>query len=379
MGFRRRGTILKPAISVLGEIFNDDFARGAIGSDYTNTSGAFSCNGSELVASFVGGGIWSNSLLYTKNSYTSNLERFTQVLTYNVGLLTNGAFGIAFGVKSTVYDFQSILFLSPDVLFGQIRFYTDTGNTVLQTSGTAMTLQDYDDLTATLTRDKNVFTVTYENHRSGEILTMSYTFSLVYPIAPLFTPRVYNPAIWTTGGTQTVTNWVFSSSALVGAKFIFIGDSITSGYFANTTTNRWAELAAGTSAFNVYAGPGNFANEFNSAEIINLSPVKAVVCLGTNDKLSFVPDATIITRITTLKNALQAAGITVIVCMVPPNDSISMASLNADILSNFGAGPDFYTLLKGGGSAYAVGKSPDGIHPANTEQQNMANEVLLYV
>lgn len=363
----------------LGTIFTDDFARASLGTDYTNTSGAFSCDGTQLVAAYAGGGIWSNRLSYSKDSYTSCLEKFTQTVRYNVGTLTNGAYGIAVGVFSSVFDFQSILFLSPDVLFGQIRFYTASGATVLDTSVGAMTISNNDDIRAELTRDKNYFSVTYTNLTTSEVLSMNYTFSLTYPDSGIFTPRVYTPTLWVTGGTQYVNLWEETSGAIVNTPYIFIGDSITAGYFANSTGNRWGELVAGSSQFNIYAGPGNFSNEINSVEVITLNPTTAIICLGTNDKMSAVADATIISRIATLRTALQNAGITVFICQIPPNDTTDMTSINADIVSNFGAGPDFFTLLKGGGTAYAVGKSPDGIHPANTEQQDMADEILSYL
>lgn len=366
-------------VQTLGTIFTDDFARASIGTDYTNTSGAFSCDGTQLVATYNGVSYFANRLSYTKDGYTSCLEKATHTVEYNVGTLTNGKFGLALGFLSTVYDFQSILFLSPDTLFGQVRFYTSTGGTVLGTSVGAMTLNNNDDIRAVLVRDKNYFSVTYTNLTTSEVLSFDYTFSLTYPVGGIFTPRVYTPTLFATGGTQYINLWEVSSPAVVNAPYVFIGDSITAGYFANSTANRWGELVAGSSQFNIYAGPGNFSNEINSTEVIALNPTTAILCLGTNDKMSAVADATIISRISTLKTALEGAGITVFVCQIPPNDTTNMTSINADIVSNFGAGPDFFTLLKGAGTAYAVGKSPDGIHPASTEQQDMADEVLLYL
>lgn len=373
--FRRGG------VQSLGTIFTDDFARASLGTDYANTSGAFACDGTQLVASFAGGGIWTNRLSYNKDGYTSCLEKFTQTVEYNVGTLTNGAYGLALGLQSvgTTYDFQSILFLSPDTLFGQIRFYTGSGATVLDTSVGAITLNNNDNIRVTLVREKTNFTVTYENLNTSEVLSMDYDFSLTYPTAPVFSPSSYYPALWCTGGTQTINLWEVSSSALVGAKYAFLGDSITAGYFANTTSNRYAELVAGLNYYNIYAGSGNNSNQINLTEVIALNPQNAIICLGTNDKMSGVLNSVIIDRLNTLKTALEGGGINVVICQIPPNDTVNMTSINADIVSNFGAGPDFFTLLKGGGTAYAVGKSPDGIHPANTEQQDMADEVLSFL
>lgn len=377
----KAGKALNGSLPELGIIFSDEFARASLGGNYTNASGAFSCNGSELVAAFAGGGIWTNQLNYTKDGYSSCLEKFTHTLEYNVGTLTNGAYGLALGLQSvgTTYDFQSILFLSPDTLFGQIRFYTGSGATVLDTSVGAMTLNNNDNIRVTLVREKTNFTVTYENLNTSEVLSMDYDFSLTYPAAPVFSPSSYYPALWCTGGTQTINLWEVSSSALVGAKYAFLGDSITAGYFANTTSNRYAELVAGLNYYNIYAGSGNNSNQINLTEVIALNPQNAIICLGTNDKMSGVLNSVIIDRLNTLKTALEGGGINVVICQIPPNDTVDMTSINADIASNFGAGPDFFTLLKGAGTGYAVGKSPDGIHPANTEQQDMADQVLLYV
>jgi len=375
--FRRGGG----GLAELGTIFTDDFARASLGTDYTNTSGAFACDGSKLVATYAGGGIWTNRLSYTKDSYSSCLENFTQVLEYNVGTLTNDVYGLALGVFANIgtFDFQSILFLSPNVLFGQVRFYTGNGATVLQTSVGSMTLSNNNDIRATLVRTKNTFEVTYLNLTTDEEISMSYTFALTYPDGGIFSPATYTPTLWCTAGTTNITLWEETSTALVGAPYIFLGDSITAGYFANTTGNSWAELVGGSSAFNVYAGSGNFSNQINSAEVIALNPQTAIICLGTNEKISAVANGTTISRISTLKTALDGAGINTIVCQIPPLDSTDVTSLNADIVTNFGAGPDFFTLLKGGGTAYAVGKSPDGIHPANTVQQDMADEVLSFL
>lgn len=368
-------TVNDDVVQPLGTIFSDNFARASIGSDYTNSSNNFSTNGTELIANNVTGATFGSLLLYSKNGYSSNLEKYTQTVTFNTGSL-NG-YGIALGV-SGLTNIAFLFFLN--TIPGRVRaYYLDGSQIVDGVPANDIPPLANQNIQLTLTYESGTFTFTVLNLDTLETNSLTYTYSITYPVLPAeFQPINFQPFIGAIGGTQTISNWTYSSEALVHAQYGFVGDSITAGFFANTVSNRWATIVSTGQTYNIYAGPNVKSGEINISEVASLKAKKLIISIGTNDVTNSVPTGTIISNILAIKTAAEAQGSEVIICKIPPCNGVDIDTYNTALVTNFGAAVkvDFYTLLVGVGNNYAVGKSPDGIHPASTQQTIMAAEVL---
>ena len=368
--------IISAPLLPLGTIFTNN---GTSLTGFTNLSGNFSTNGVRITAAKSGGTLFSSRLSYTSASYSSNLETWSQTVIFDVA--SKSGFGLGIGTDGGNPMCGTMLLTA---LPGKARIYNSSNQNVLATSADTMSINNNDIIVCVHSIVMNTHTFTYTNQRTSQVVSVSYTYPLNYPSTER-QPVNYQPCLYALGGTQYVTSWTYGSDALVGANYLFVGDSITARLFAASESTRWAFLAAGTKSFNILASPGNKTSDFITTgalnEITSLNAKKVVICLGTNDVLQSVNVAVSMANLTTLKNTIQALGGTVIFCKIPPLDSTSVVTFNTNLVTTFGSlvKPDLYTELKGAGTQYAVGKSPDGIHPADTVQQDIADEVSQYL
>lgn len=366
-----------PSPEPLGEIFTDQFARASLGTDYTNSSGAFSTNGTELVAVNGGGGVFDKKLAYTKNGYNTNVEELYQEMTFNAEAVDG--FGLGMGISNEApagVEIKAVYFLT--ALPGKIRIYDTAGN-VLAQSVAAVAVNANDEFLATFDYNKDLITATLTNITAGGSTSISYTYSLVSPLT-VYPPGKYMPILLACGGTQTIQDWTVSSNALKFSDWLLISDSIGKGYFANSLANRYFTQAMATlgKVGTIYSGVNNVSDSFYIPELLTLAPQNALIVIGVNDVAAATPVNTISTNVGLIVTALQGIGCNVKVGLTTPNDTYNMAPLRTKYLADYPTliGPDFYTLLKGGGTAYAPGNSPDGTHPADTVQTAMSTEFI---
>ncbi len=363
----------------LGTIFSKDFATGATLDDFSIIGASTWVADGTKVTVTNSGGLFDQILTYNKDTYFSNLEKYNYTLFYNVGAL-NG-YGLGIGVYGS-FDFTCLLFLN--TLPGLVRLYSTNGNIVLTDTGaTTLPINANDNIKCELSIDKKTFYVKYTNLTTPGTIELTYNFETQYPFSQsaIFSPGYWKPALYSVGGTQTITKWSENSNAIVGADLIFIGDSITSRYYCSSVNASFPELVASglNKTFNVYAGPGNNSSEAVANEIIELAPKKAVICLGTNDQIQGFFITTSMGYLATLRTALEGAGIEVVFCQIPPLDTVDVTAFNAALVLQEGARVkiDLFTLLKDPmGTGYATGKSPDGIHPASTQQSAIADLMI---
>lgn len=372
------GTTPSSTIPRVGTVFSDDFARASIGSNYTNTSDAFSCNGSEGVAVNNVDDTWNKKLVYSLNSYRSSFERFTVTLKSNVGALDGK--GLAIGIDGIHFNLQIRMDLN-GAAAGKIKFFNVTGTNPIQTSAAALTLNTNDRLVTTVQNHKGTYIVTVRNIDTPGTITDTLRFSLFSPIGspPVLTPGYFELSLYATGGTQTFTEWSYYSPAVIGAPLLGIGDSNMLGLFAETTWNRYFERVAGvTQEWNLYGGPGLKTGEFNLTEIVNLAPAKAFICLGTNDYANSVPISTSMANLAAMVTALENAGIVVKMAQIPPINTVDVTPFNAQLVTDFGSRVvvNLFTLLKASsGTGMDPLKSPDGLHINAITQPDVATLV----
>lgn len=345
---------------ILSTIFTDAFARGAVGSNYTVTgAGSFTCNGTNLVATNTSGGQWDKRIEYTKSGYYTCLEKSDQVV--NVAVDSTSSKGIAVGLLG-IYNDLAVAFRFDT---GNIEFYNKVATTpnLLATSASSLSVSAGHDLEITLNDFKGSFTMRVVNVTTGNDLVWSYSYGLTYSQTNI-RPCCATPVIYAIGGTQNISLWEFSSNAEKNADLMLIGDSNFFGFYADYQSNSIGNRIGRGKYYNLYGGPGLKTADINWTEAASLVPQKVVINLGTNDQYLSVPNATSIANLTAGIAILEAAGITVKVCQIPPITSVNVTQYNTDLVTAFGArvGPDLFSLFVGTGTDFDPTYSPDGIH-----------------
>lgn len=326
----------------LGTIFVDSFSRVSIGSDYTNTSGAFTANGTNLVATNTSGGQWDKVLFYSKSSYKCSFERTTQVVKTTVD--STSSKGIAIGYIG-IYNTLEVGFRFDT---GKIVFTKATGVTTLQTSTGTLTVSNGDALQITVRDHKGMFTCKVLNVTTGITLKDTYDFGLIYQ-QTIIRPSHYSPAIYACGGTQNITYWNFTSQVEKNADFALIGDSNFFRFYQKYKSASIPEtLGVGKNWF-LYGGPGLKTSDINWAEVAAANPKKALICLGTNDIYLGVSVATAVANIVAGVAILEAAGITVTICKIPRLNSVDTRPYSAALVTALGSrvGPDLFSIFPG--------------------------------
>lgn len=377
-----------------GELFNDAFARAAIGADYTQTGVAtWACNGSALTVT-GGTGVATARLRYVlPHSSEKNTQTVVAQITSVIGTGTFG-FGPGYADLSSP-DGERTVFCrlitnnnSPD--FGKVVINTFDGTTTTTraTSASALTINQNDIFTFTLTKSNTGnaarFDVTVVRSAGGSI---SINWSEVMTIAGIsggqssYATAYYS--LFSIGGNFTITGWNVNVTDRQSIHALFIGDSITHGLYATDLSTRWAtQVGNGNySSFEVSAGSGDVTQRVLD-KIVNVTRYysrHAFLMIGGNDILFGVAQATYEANYTSIRNQLKAAGVERIFhCLATPRDATDMTTLNT-FISGFTSDTviDTFTPLKGAGTDLAVAyDSTDGTHPNQAGHDLIASTVL---
>ncbi len=359
--------------STVGEIFNESsFASTSnfpiTGSSITRSSGQLDMTGNpSLFTSYVLFDDATNSHRYTA------LEKWDQWVRVKVSTTkTATSYGIGVGVLSANgWDVKSTSLRWSWDTSGAGRFYLYNINAITNQIVSANDAQGAYSATA------NTFYWIHVNRNYNVITTRIFSdaMSLLFSISQSFTMSSGYVVLHNTGrfciqhfggdGVQ-VTDWIVSSTELVGAVYCGVGDSNMHGMHVATVAERFMNIAAATVGKSVVvnAGISDRTAEvlLRVPEIIALKPKNVILSIGRNDIADGVAQATYEANITTIITDLEAAGITVKLA------GVFASNVNVSGLQTFYTGKantqiNGYTTTKGAGTAInATYNAGDNIH-----------------
>lgn len=313
----------------IGQIFTDDFDRASLGSNYTAV-GSPTVSLSNSIMDISGGA--GNYTKYVKyNAWTTCLNKWQIVCNFQAVDKTAGSVGLAIGIKTaSAFGNRSVLCQfnhSSGANGGKSFILAGTGTpdtfTIQQTSS-SQTINAGDNIRMTMIRNGLTITLLTENLSAGTSTTLSHTFGITLP-STVFQHNTGNPYIVTVGGNQKVYDWTFSSTARKNIYALFVGDSITHGVSASSEANTWPNklMANSTNSYEVNAGGGDYTavGLAKIQEILLHKPRYLVLMLGGNDIRFSISSGTWQSNYASIVSQAQAAGINVIHCACPPDDT----------------------------------------------------------
>lgn len=358
------------ARGAFGTLINDNFARSTMNSptaDYVTDVSDFSVDGTKLT---VTGGVpgFENRLRY---QYGNSFEQWDQsiigVLVSTPGVATTGL-GIGISDYSVPDGERSVtcqLTFESGSNLGKIYIWTydNTSATQRSVSASGLPFASGDtyriDLDCSIVSGYRVYTATATRNGSSFVQTQWTTANHAEGSS------TGEFAIFSFGGTQTVTNWTINVDDIKHVKDLWIGNSITHGHGATTLNTRFADQVSVTD-FMVSAGSGDVTQSvLNKLQnILDYNPHRVFLMIGGNDVALGVSSGTYQANYTQIRNALAGHGIEVIHLLATPRDAVNMTTFNSWISSTFTSDTviDTFTPLATGTALNNTYDLGDGTH-----------------
>jgi lysophospholipase L1-like esterase len=238
--------------------------------------------------------------------------------------------------------------------------------------------------------DKVVVQMVY----SGNTLTYNFTYGAgslrTLSTTMVLTATSYElPRLFVTPGVRMMQG-VFALNSLKiyakypGAKFAFVGDSITQGRFATNFADGFPQLMRTQfpNGVIVCGAPAAKVSDWISPaySVTAMRPKYAFVMLGTNDVSTSVPLATTQANYINLLGKFVAAGIVPIIMTIPPNGNSNTPAFNTWLKSLGYQYIDIYATLYGSGNSMnATYDSGDGIHPNTAGNLAIYNAIMTFI
>lgn len=215
---------------------------------------------------------------------------------------------------------------------------------------------------------ENIMTITATNVTNPNTVSLTYTFSYSLSVSSNeVKPNTGKIIIIPSSTTTNIKFYKFGSPYAANVNRMFIGDSITSGYFGNAEANKFQNLysvATGNSIATM-AGAGDRSIELANATALSkytlFSPTKVHILIGTNDVANGVSLATIQANINSIISAFQAVGSQIFIGTILPRNGQNNLPLNAFINGLSGVTViDYYTAMED--------TTPGDINPAYSDE-----------
>lgn len=245
--------------------------------------------------------------------------------------------------------------------------WNNTGSQIGADGANSIAFNTTDTLIATVQYINGIIYASFYNKSQNVSATYTYDFGTI-TAGSNQAPNTGKFSMWFFGGTQKIFNYNIQSLE-TKKNVVFLGNSITYGYTATTSVNRFASLVFPAAiSYQTSGGPGDRSNEgvLVIPEIKSLAPKYLVYCLGVNDAQNSVTTATYSANVRQTLDSLIANSITPILVSNSPNNSYNLTPYNdtlSAIATRYGLKyVNTFDSLRNG-TAWKTNYTTDNIHP----------------
>lgn len=372
---------------VVGKLLIDKFISPTSSANYTKALPTATATFNAGNVSLSGGnGTYGNYIVYNYNNTGSFLENSKSSVKF-VSTVSGSGLGIVFKNNGNE-SIGAFIDLSAGASRGQIKIIEPLAPLTVATSTNNLTFSNSSDTILLEVRmiDRWTFFATASNISTPTNLPVTVTFAAA-PNGTFF-PRVYQPAVYTLGGTQVISQISLSTPVQQNPDLVIMGNSIEEGVYTTLVSNRWVNQVMNSftgRSMNWSSGGNKIADLTSNYSELNVVTNKqryyAAVVIGINDIINGRTDAQILSDYQALVLTIYTNGGIPILCKIPHVSStyggggapynVHVDTLNARISRMGQYVVDLSTPL-GNPNTYTF----DGIHPTDAGHAIMANTFI---
>ena len=274
-------------------------------------------------------------------------------------------YGLGLGIRSRVsipanaFQYVTRIDMSNGGNKGKMQFdYGDPNYTQIGSLGTAVSFSQNDILRITVEQDIDTIVAKVYNITTQEEQSIFYVYTL--PSSP-FTSNTGDFAIHILGGTYEMQLYKVETKAFKNSSLMCIGDSKTSGYNGANFAESYPNQLNGLLNYITNNSGGNDTTSevlIKIPEIIELSPKKVLLNIGSNDKRYGITYAVWESNYDSIVTQLEADGIDVYHLLQLNENVLDFTDYNAHITSTYASS----RIVDAG----IISLYSDGVHPDYT-------------
>lgn len=361
----------------IGTIISDDFSANTIGSRWEAVGTGISISGGKLLTT-TGSSTFgvSVSLIDPAIAHRLTCMQYWKItINYKALLFSASTAGIGIGIKSINNAALNGIIGSgtADTTTTRtvLRTIVNVTQTVIPTTQTSATLGSAnDDYTLVFERNKDTYTSTFTNITKSITLVNTFTMPLTTPVT-YRSPNTGKFTIWNFGGSYEIDSILIESAQEKNINVLYVGDSITNGFFGENT--KYSDLVAAPS-YSINAGSSDSSVEVLARidELVAINPRWLYLAIGTNQSASYESD------IVAIVQRLRAEGIGVILPSPSARTSTNLTALRTFLLNTFPHDwfvDQFTATKRPENTDMILSLSPDGLHPNPAGMQVLADTI----
>lgn len=366
--------------AILGQTFQDNFARGSLGSNWSASAG-------DQVITWTGTAMRVGSTLngfgdYIKTTAISGVNSDTIQLDFVVDTIGATTYGPGIGFIDAA-GFPTGYICQYGTATGGLmkiflRYYD--GSTVLATSTNAVTMSVGDTMRAQLIRQDDAFKTYYYNRTVGGTDSCSKAYTFTRLASDPTTPGTGFRAIYFLGGRQDITGYRVASPEPKYTTAVTSHSIGCGGYNATVMTNSWPYLVfPSRGLFAKVGGSGDRTSDAvaDTAILRQLGVKYAILDCTINDVTSSVPASTTSTNVQAWANYCIAAGIVPVLIECTPGRVATPSKVYSDTLRAIAARITGTVMINGIYDALRTGVSWNTTYSADSVHPNDAGHAIM--